>query len=367
MDEARSQEVREKETRLRAWMRSAGYAGVLLRTHRNFFWSTAGGGNPVIVNLDPGFQSVLFTLERRYVLSQPIEMPRIKEEETPGLGFEYIEYNWWEEDLAGLARELVKGTIGCDLPLPGAQVIEPELRDLRVAMNPWELERYRRLGADAARCLEETCHELKPGMEERKIAAGLAGRLLAEGIRFPVLLVGTDERVHAYRHPVPTDKKLKRYVMIGLCAERGGLIVATTRLVHFGNPPDELSAKYQGLRKVAAAVNLSSRPGATVGHAFDQAVKAYAGAGYPDEWKKHYQGGVCGYLPREVSGSPGEPFVLAANQAVAWNPTITGTKLEDTLIIKEDGFENITLTRTWPSSPESVDGGSIVLAGILRR
>ena len=367
MDDARLKEILEKEVRIRAWMRAAGYDGVLLRLQRNFFWATAGGGNPVIVNLDPGFQSVLFTLEHRYILSQPIEMPRIKNEETSGLGFEYVEYNWWEENLPALVRELVKGKIGSDLPLPGAELIESALRDFRVAMNPWELARLRKLGADAAGRLEETCLELKPGMTELEIAAVMASKLLGVGIRFPVLLVGADERVFAYRHPVATGNRLKSYAMIGLCAERGGLIIATTRLVHFGKLPGELSGKYGALRRVAAEVNLSSRPGRTVGEAFNRAVQAYADAGYPGEWEKHYQGGVCGYLPREVSAGPGEAFVLAQNQAIAWNPTITGTKLEDTLIIGDEGFENITLTHSWPSSQQTIKTGSIVLADILQR
>ena len=155
--------------------------------------------------------------------------------------------------------------------------------------------------------------------------------------------------------------------MIGLCAERAGLIVPTSRFVHFGALPEELRRKYQALVQVAAVLNLSSRPGRSVGQAMQRAVEAYAENGFPGEWQKHYQGGVCGYATREVAAHPGNPFQFQVNQVLGWNPTITGTKLEDAFLIGEEGVENLTLTASWPKVSVSLPEGTIDLPEILIR
>ena len=73
-----------------------------------------------------------------------------------------------------------------------------------------------------------------------------------------------------------------------------------------------------------------------------------ADAGFPGEWKKHHQGGAIGYDDREYVIYPGIQETVLENQAFAWNPTITGAKVEDTIIAHKNGFEVITRTEDWP-------------------
>ena len=290
----------------------------------------------------------------------------MREEETAGLGFEYVEFNWWEEDLLKTVSQIVKGKIGCDMPLAGAENVDTAIACLRPTLTRWEVDRFESLGKDTSVCMEQTCREIAPGMSELEVAARLLQKLYPLNIRAAVLLVGADERVLKYRHPVATAKKIEKYAMIIVCAERGGLIVPTTRLVHFGPLPPDLKRRYSALRKVAAVLNLSSRPGTTIGSALAAAVKGYEEAGFAGEWKNHYQGGVCGYAAREVNASPGGTFSFAVNQVLGWNPTITGTKIEDAFVIGKDELRNITLTPSWPSSEEKVAEGAITLPDILK-
>lgn len=364
-DSARLDEIREKEQKLQILMEKRDLAGILLTQQKNFFWATAGGGNPVMLNYDPGFQSVVFTRTGRYVLSQQVEMPRIQEEETADLGFEYVQYNWWEENLPETVRGITGGTFGADMDIPGADNVNADVAAMRPDLTEGEVTRFREIGKDAAACVEETARRVGKGMTESEIGANLLGKTYARGLRAHVLLVGNDERVYKYRHPVPTPKKLQNYVMIVLCAERYGLIAAVTRLVHLGPVPQDLTDRYSAVKNVAATINLASVPGSTMGNAIDKAIASYAENGFPEEWQKHYQGGVCGYAPREVGGGPGSGFVFKANQALAWNPTITGTKIEDTYIIGNDGLENITATASWPSSSVRVPEGELTLPEIL--
>lgn len=79
-----------------------------------------------------------------------------------------------------------------------------------------------------------------------------------------VLFVGTDERIFKFRHPVPTEKKLKRYCMVVICAQKWGLILSMTRLVHFGTPSDEIRSRYQSLHRVDMAYITATSAGILV-------------------------------------------------------------------------------------------------------
>ena len=64
-----------------------------------------------------------------------------------------------------------------------------------------------------------------------------------------------------------------------------------------------------------------------------------------------HQGGPCGYQGRDYLGSPTAPGVVLENQPFAWNPSITGTKSEDTILATVAGPEIIT--RGWVYAPEA--------------
>jgi antitoxin VapB len=165
-----------------------------------------------------------------------------------------------------------------------------------------------------------------------------------------VNLIATDERIYSYRHPLPTAKKLDRYAMLILCGRKNGLICSLTRLVHFGPLSDELKRKVAACAKVDAAFIQTTRPGRTLGEIFDKAVSAYAAEGFTDEWQKHHQGGTSGYEPREYLAVPGSQDRVTNGQAYAWNPSITGYKSEDTILVGETQNEVLTEMPDWPAT-----------------
>ena len=74
-------------------------------------------------------------------------------------------------------------------------------------------------------------------------------------------------------------------------------------------------------------------------------------AGFPGEELKHHQGGAIGYRAREWVAHPRSTEVVHERQAFAWNPTITGTKIEDTALLLDGRLEIITTSPDWPSIP----------------
>ena len=223
-----------------------------------------------------------------------------------------------------------------------------EFGSLRYSLTEAEITRYRELGANARAVAEEIARTVRHEEKECEVAGRLAKALFSVNITPVVLLVAADERIEEYRHPLPTEKAVDRCMMIVLCARKKGLIVSLTRLVHFGNLPENLLRKHRAVAEVDAALISESRPGVKFNDVFRKAVDAYGENGFPGEWQNHHQGGPTGYQCRDFKATLEEKRTVLPNQALAWNPSIRGTKSEDTIIALPDGTEIITASETWP-------------------
>jgi len=138
--------------------------------------------------------------------------------------------------------------------------------------------------------------------------------------------------------------------MLVVCAQRHGLIVAMTRLVQFGRVPAALARKHAAVCAVDEALIVATRTGAAWRDVLAAGVRAYRDLGFADEWKLHHQGGPMGYEPRDFCVTPTTRGVVPANQMVGWNPSITGTKSEDTILARAGrAAEILTATSDWPT------------------
>jgi antitoxin VapB len=177
--------------------------------------------------------------------------------------------------------------------------------------------------------------------------------------------MAVDQRIFKYRHALPNGAALKNYAMVNIVAEKWGMPVAVTRFVHFGELPAELKSKLEKTAIVNAHYQEATKPGASAAEIFESAKKWYAAVGYEGEWQKHHQGGAIGYDDREWVAYPGTSETVNENQAFAWNPTITGAKVEDTIISYKDGFEVITKTGSWPNIVVELNGKKYPQPAIL--
>ena len=59
------------------------------------------------------------------------------------------------------------------------------------------------------------------------------------------------------------------------------------------------------------------------------------------------------------------PDMAAGNQAYAWNPTIAGTKCEETTFLTDKGVGIFTRTKAWPCTVIETEYGSCSVADIL--
>jgi Xaa-Pro aminopeptidase len=227
-------------------------------------------------------------------------------------------------------------------------VLGLEFARLRFALLATEVDRYRLLARQVARIVETAARALQPGDTEREIAGRLAAQLLAAGMTPAVLLVAGDARIARFRHPVPTGLRIARQGMLVAVAERGGLHVGLTRIVHFGTLPADLARRHTAAVAVDAAMAAASVPGARACDVLRAGVDAYRIHGFETEWHLHHQGGPTGYAPREYLATPRTTEPLVEHQPVAWNPSVSGTKSEDTLLVTAEGPEYLTVGDGWP-------------------
>jgi antitoxin VapB len=206
---------------------------------------------------------------------------------------------------------------------------------------------------------------VRPGQTEHEIAGLLAGEVEGRGVQAVVNLAAVDGRILAYRHPLPTRTKLQRYAMLVLCGRRGGLVCSVTRFVHFGRPPGDLKRKALAVAQVDAAYIAATRPGEALRAILQRAIQCYAEVGFPEEWQHHHQGGPAGYEPREYLATPQAEDVVSAGQAYAWNPSVSGAKSEDTILVGEAGNEVLTEMPGWPAYEVAAGGKTLSRPAIL--
>jgi antitoxin VapB len=370
----RFSEIAAKRDRLMGLAEREHLRGILLTTQPNFSWITGGSTNRIDGSRESGNGGLLFTIDgRAYVVANRIEHPRLAFEALDGYGFESIEYEWTDERTnpglpAQLAAEAAGGRIGVDAALDGGMAVEHQIASLRAPLTSHELQRYRELGRAVGCVIGAVARSAEPGASEQDVASSLTSALAPLRIRPVVLLVAADSRIAQFRHPTPTGARWNRRLMIATCAERDGLVVAASRLVHVGAPDRDLVCRTRAAAETCAALLASTRPGVTGAQLFDTAAAAYASAGFPGEERLHHQGGAIGYRAREWIAHPGSRDVVTPPQAFAWNPTVTGAKIEESCIVHEDGtIDPFSSSPDWPSIGVEVRGQRIPLPDILIR
>lgn len=347
-----NEEVFRKLELIRDALTETGATGVRLKGTDWFAWATAGASNTVLLTAETGVAEVLVTVRDAWVLTDQIEAQRLEDEELPA-DFK-LHVNPWADAAAreSFVRDVTnEGKVISDRPIPHVEKRLPAslLLHKQVMMSS-ELDRYREVGRKASVAMTEVLTAAKPTWTEYQLAGAGAQGLWARGLHPALTLVAGERRLPLYRHATATGEAIGRQAMLVFCARGYGLFANLTRFVSFGELGDEDAELHRHVREIEAqALNLC-KPGTsldTVYHALDQ---AYQQHGYPNAIREHHQGGTTGYLAREIVANSSTTDTLAENMAIAWNPSLTGAKIEDTFVILNDGkLENLTFDPNWPS------------------
>jgi len=364
-------ERKHKHDRVVELLRANDLDGVLFSRRCNFSWYTCGARNYVCAADDVGNSTLVVTRDGAAVVTNNIEQTRLRDEDLAGTDVEVFGYSY--ADMADRAKVIAKAVgrrrVAADVPVEGIDAVPmPDaFNRLRWTLTRGEIERYCAVATDVVAAVETVARTAQPGQTEDELAAMTAMELRRRGCLPWVLLVGCDRRLAVHRHPLPTGKHVRGYFMVASCAERGGLIAACSRLASFEKIHGRLAERHQAVVTVDAALIGATLPGATLGDIFGEAERAYATVGFADQWMFHHQGGSIGYLPREVKAAPGCKVAALDGQAFAWNPSIAGTKSEDTILCQETGPELLAAPTDWPMVSAEWKGFAIDRPAILER
>ena len=225
--------------RIRAWLTDGADpapAGLVLTGPAAVAWACGGVAPPVDRTAATDLVWAVFTPDGSAALiTTNVEADRIRDEYGPAAhGFAELMIVPWQDAVAFVqAAERFAGRPAAQLGADGHPAFggdaSADLVALRLALSDAERADLADLGHDAAAALQSALAAWRPGERDLDIQARCAAALESAGADAPVLIVGGDDRLERYRHPMATGAPVRRAVMAVVVARRGGLHVAATR------------------------------------------------------------------------------------------------------------------------------------------
>lgn len=242
--------------------------------------------------------------------------------------------------------ERYSAKLGC--ALRGASAL---LRELRTVKDEQELERMVAAQRVAEKALEEILGFIRPGVTERQAAARLQYLMLsmgAEKMSFdPIVVSGIKTTMP---HGVPGDKVIEPgdFVTMDFGCVKDGYCSDMTRTVAVGYADAEMRRVYDTVLSAQRAGIAATRAGVT-GRDVDAAARqVIEDAGYGEYFGHSYGHGLGIEIHEAPNASPSNDTPLPAGAVTSAEPGIYipgkfGVRIEDVVIIREGGCEDITL------------------------
>ncbi|MBI3428791.1 MAG: M24 family metallopeptidase [Actinobacteria bacterium] len=335
----------ERVEKIRHLMATRNLSAVVLRKNPNLAW-LIGGRVHVPSVLDMACFDIVVGENSIMAITNVIEAPRLAAEEFPN-GIDVDVINWWQERDPRLPHG---SSIGCDNPGADRIDLSSEIEVLRSSLIAADQARFAKVCEDAATALGNAMKEVRADDREVDVAARITNAMWRADLEAVFLGVAGDLRVRKFRHPLPTTQLIGSRVVASICARRKGLIASVTRIVTFDAIPQTQGDEYSRLLQVESAIMDAVTIGDPFAKVVQAATKAYQKFGFnQDEWRQHHQGGPTGYLPRDWPATLESTRLIAPDQAVAWNPTAQGWKVEDTWLTSDRGARLLSVDSGWPT------------------
>jgi Xaa-Pro aminopeptidase len=318
---------------------------LILRRNPNLAWAISGRAH-VPTTIDAACFDLVITENSVFAVTNAIEAPRLAAEEFPhGLDIKVVQ--WWEGRSHGLPDGCV---IGSDQPGAGLADLGAEIEILRASLDEYDQARFVDISHRAALALGEAMKEVTSHDREIDVAARITSALWRHNLEISFLGVAGDSRVKRFRHPLPTEALIGSRASASICAKEKGLIASVTRIVTFGDVTSAEENEYASLLEVEADLIDATIIGNPFSSVIDVATMSYEKHGFDkDEWHHHHQGGPTGFMPRDWPATQSSTRLIQENQAIAWNPTGKGWKVEETLLTYSSGNRLLTGDSLWPS------------------
>ncbi len=255
------------------------------------------------------------------------------------------------EDRAILYRDVrvLEETLGDGIELvPVGTLVD----DLRTVKAEDELALIARAQAVTDAAFQAVVRELRPGMTEREVALRLEAALIeagADGAAFPIAVASGPHG--ALPHYRPTQRRIApgEPIVIDMGAVVAGYCADLTRTVWLGETDEQLERVFAVVLAAVEAAEAGIRPGMTGREADRLAREVIEQAGYGEAFTHSLGHGVGVRVHEAPALSPASDQVLEPGHVVTIEPGIYlpgwgGVRIEDLVVIREDGVEVLTRT-----------------------
>ena len=259
------------------------------------------------------------------------------------LGFEkeYLSYGTYMKIKDEFKR------IGYEIELIPVSGIVEKMRQIK---DSYEIKMIKKSADMILHIMEELKEYIKPGVTERDLCFKvyeLAFKYGAEDLAFPPIIASGPNS--ALPHAVPTEKKIKEHevVIVDIGVKVDGYCSDITRTFFVGKADSELEKIYSLVRDAQRKAIEEAKAGIKASDLDKTARKIIEDAGYGDYFSHGLGHGVGLSVHEAPSISKIDSTVLAPGMVITIEPGIYipnkgGVRLEEMILIKEDGSEVIT-------------------------
>ena len=366
LDPERGRIVDSRHQLLAGLLRDQRLDGLLLTDPATIGWMTCGS-RLQLDGLDQPGGAIFVTPQARVLVCRSSESGQFFDREVAALGFQLKERPW-TQPREQLLSDLCHGrAVGCDQRRPDCVDLGDELRRLRRPSTATEEASFRSLCRELTHAVEATCRTCSQGQTEAEVAGQVAHRLHRHGVRPAVVQVLADAQGHRYRHWNYGPDAIQRYVTIKVTAEQSGLFAGVARSVSFGPPPRAIAKAHQVASLIQATGLFFTQADWAAGDVWSRLVRMYEKLGAADEWRHAEQADIVGYDRSEAAFTPDAEFRLPAGTFVHWHPSVRSSMTSDTMLVRDEGFELLTLGDRWPQLNVAVKGHTVERPAILVR
>jgi Xaa-Pro aminopeptidase len=264
---------------------------------------------------------------------------RLKKIAGKVLGYEegFVTLSLYESLSKGFQLKPLKGTI----------------EKLREVKDAEEVKRILESQKATERALERAMKTFKSGMSELEIAANIEYNMRIEGAEvyaFENLIASGPRGV--YPHGIPSTKNVGggEPVVLDMGVKVSGYCSDMTRTIFFGKPSDEAVNAYQAVRESQEAALEAAKPGMKGKELDGIARSVLEGKGYGAYFSHGLGHGVGIAIHEGPSAGPRGEDPLVPGNVVTVEPGVYlpkkfGIRIEDMILIKEGGNENLTSFR----------------------
>lgn len=224
---------------------------------------------------------------------------------------------------------------------------------LRIVKTQDEIDRIIKAQRIAEAAFEDVLNFIRPGVTEKEIGLHLDYYMLshgAEALSFDTIAVSGPNT--SLCHGVPTDRQVQsgEFVLMDYGATYEGYHSDMTRTVCVGKPTEKMERIYSIVLDAQLKAMSQIKAGARGADIDKVARDVITEAGYGDAFGHSLGHGVGMNIHETPNASPSSKHVFEENMIVTVEPGIYlpdefGVRIEDFVIIKQNGYENMTLAK----------------------